>query len=96
MSEQIQLSLDFGHDSTNAKSGLDLWLEQRAARTKALARELGLPLQHHVEMTLLNGMRLIGRLELAHDSLWLEADSTEFRIGSVTFTRAEIESCVRE
>ena len=79
-------------------SGIDSWRAERAARMRLLARKAALPLEHAVEVTLLNGLVLRGLLRLETDSLWIEDDKEEqlvFEVDRVPFRIHEIESCIR-
>ena len=64
---------------------------------EALCREIGLPLKQLVEVRLLQGPILRGKLRLESDQLWPKGDQAPlvFWIGETTFGRAEIESVVR-
>jgi hypothetical protein len=66
--------------------------------TEAAAEKLNLPLGHPSEVWLCGGIRLRGTLRLVKDILFIEEDrlrSLPLEIAGVTFTFAEIESCVR-
>ena len=95
MSEQLSLNFE-GAPATI--SGLDLWREQRRAETESLARRLGLPIGHAVQIWLTSGTLLEGTLLLAEDDLLLDHErSTKLRlqIDRADFQASEIASCVR-
>jgi len=76
--------------------GLDRWHQERERALNALARTLGLPLGHPVELELQDGTRLRGRLVPAEDTLWFEPGrDVRLRIDRCTFRPAEIAACVR-
>jgi hypothetical protein len=94
-SQDPQLALDFQHGT---EGGLEEWQERRRQALRALAAKLGLPLGHEVELWLQNDLRLRGRLELKEQKLFIEDTrdlGLELRVGAVTFTSREIQSCVR-
>lgn len=91
-----QLEIAFGSDP--AERGFNQWQEQRQQAKKELARHLGLPLEHIVEVWLRNGIRLRGKLRLSEEKLFVQEAkeaSLSLRVDNVPFTSAEIESCVR-
>lgn len=91
-----QGELDFSNCSLG--SGLDRWREERRQAQRELACRLGLPLGHHVEVWLLDGVRLNGRLELAEQLLFVEeiaAPELRLMVEGIVFQPGDIESCVR-
>ena len=58
----LQSELNFNEDGGN--EGYTRWLVGRQVATEILARKMGLPLGHEVEVWLIGGMRLRGRLRL--------------------------------
>jgi hypothetical protein len=89
---------DLPFDAPGAQSGYERWQEDRRAARCELARRLGLPLGHQVEIWLRGEIRLRGRLNLAEEQLFLpekEYPQIQLAVGRATFTAAEIESCVR-
>ncbi len=63
-----------------------------------LARRLGLPLGHPVEVWLCGGVRLRGLLRLKEELLFIHEDNTrslEFVVDGVSFPYRELESCSR-
>jgi hypothetical protein len=63
-----------------------------------LARRIGLPLGHQVEVWLCGGIRLRGKLRLREDILCIEEERMrhlELVVDHVHFTYREMESCVR-
>ena len=95
--------LNFGFESENdeptaPEAGLNMWRDEREENMGNLGRASGMPLNHLVEVTLLSGPLLRGRLRLAVDSLWIEVDHIEkilFEVDGTPFRKSEIESCVR-
>ena len=97
MSEQ-QPQLEINFRSSQPEHGFQIWLNQRRAALTELARHLGLPLGHPVELWLKGDVRLSGILQLAEPPLFLPEDRNlrlELRIERCTFTPEDIESCVR-
>ena len=65
---------------------------------KELARQMGLPLEHPVEVWLRGGIRLRGKLRLREEMLFVQSEKESglsLVVDGVPFTWAEIESCVR-
>lgn len=92
--EQLQLRFD----SLHTCDGYSGWIEQRRAALERLAREVGLPLGHRVELWLSGGIRLRGILGFNDELLFVpeKRDETcQFAVDGVPFSAAEIESCVR-
>lgn len=85
-SGQIELGFDGGSND----EGYLAWVQQQNEAITAMARQLGLPLGHQVEVWLKDGTLLKGRLLLRE-----VGKDTEFMVGRVGFSAAEIESCVR-
>jgi hypothetical protein len=91
-----QLEIAFGSDP--AERGFAQWQGQRRQAKKELARRMGLPLEHQVEVWLRNGIRLRGNLRLSEEKLFIQEvneASLSLLVDNVPFTSAEIESCVR-
>lgn len=92
----LQSELSFGEDG-NAE-GYTRWLVGRQVATEILARKMGLPLGHEVEVWLVGGMRLRGKLRLQEETLFIEEERVRhlgLRVDKVAFTYREMESCVR-
>ena len=83
-----QAELGFG--DAGQSNGYQLWVQERAKEMQAMARRLGLPLGHAVEVWLKDGTLLQGRLLVRGD-----ATKWELVVGRVGFSVSEIESCVR-
>jgi hypothetical protein len=97
MNPPVQATFDFDQ-APSGEDGVTEWHRQRERAVHRLARKLGLPLDHEVEVWLLNGMRLRGRLKLKETMLFLETvdpHSLELLIDRVDFRHADMESCVR-
>jgi len=96
--EQLGFDLTPGGGGEGKPSGYDRWQTERRQALAEAARKLGLPLGHRAEVILRGGVRLVGDLRLAEDTLWVEARRdfhVLLRIERCTFTAAEVESCVR-
>jgi hypothetical protein len=92
-----QGELDFSEH--RGPSGLDRWRENRQRAERELARRLGLPLGHPVEVWLSNGIRLRGLLQLSEERLLFEEGPTArlaLRVDGTTFDVAEMASCTRQ
>ena len=92
--QQIEFSFSPKPDRPPPDSGYET--EWRVA-AETLCREIGLPLKQLVDVRLLQGPILRGKLRLDSDQLWPKGEQAPlvFRIGQTTFGRAEIESVVR-
>ena len=69
------------------------------AAVQELARRLGLPLDHQVEVWLCGGIRLRGKLRLQEEILFIEEERVRHLglvVDHVAFTLREMESCVRK
>lgn len=91
-----QDELDFNAGGTG--EGHAHWMAGRKLAADELARRLNLPLHHEVEVWLVGGIRLQGKLQLQEEVLFVEEDQVRqlgLRIGRTTFTVREMESCVR-
>jgi hypothetical protein len=67
-------------------------------RLRELSGKLGMPLGAEVEVVLVGGIRLRGRLELVDENLWIETRRDvrlRLQIGACTFGLSEVETCVR-
>ena len=97
MSTQGEFELDTG--SGNAADGYSGWLVGRKMAARKLAQRLNLPLDQQVEVWLVGGIRLRGKLRLQEELLFIEEDRVRhlaLRIDHVSFSLREIESCVRQ
>jgi hypothetical protein len=91
-----QTELNF--NSTVQNDALLAWREQRKQAHIALARKIGLPLDHKVELWLRGGIRLRGMLRMKENLLLVPEDDAPdmaFEVGNVPFLIEEMESCVR-
>ena len=80
------------------RDGLERWRNQRREMVRKVGLELGLPLNHTVEVWLRGGIRLRGQLTLREEMLYVETPqdlNLELVVDGVTFRWTEIESCVR-
>jgi hypothetical protein len=78
--------------------GYARWLTGRKLAAAELARRLNLPLRHQVEVWLVGGIRLRGKLQLQEEMLFIEEERVRqlaLRVDHVPFTLNEMESCVR-
>ncbi len=94
-----QIEFQFGQTiASPAESGYERWQNDRRTALNELARTMGLPLGHEAEVVLRGGAILTGKLALAEDQLWVEAQRNFrllLRVERCTFAAAEILSCVR-
>jgi len=70
----------------------------RRVAADELARRMGLPLGHEVEVWLVGGVRLRGKLRLVENLLFIEEDRVrhlELMVDRVPFAYREMESCIR-
>jgi hypothetical protein len=91
-----QSELDFGNEG--AGEGYANWLAQRKLAVGELARLMNLPLEHQVEVWLVGGIRLRGRLRLQEERLFYVKDEVPqltLLVDGVPFSVQEMESCVR-
>jgi hypothetical protein len=94
MNEQAE----FTFQAAPSENGYLRWMEVRRAAASDLARRLGLPLGHLVEVWLLGGIRLEGRLQLKEELMFVEEDQVrqlQFTVDHTPFFLREMESCVR-
>ena len=84
-------------DPSAETAGYQRWKQERAATLEKLARSLGLPLGHRVEVWLRGNIRLTGLLTLREEKLILDEPhpKLELVVDNVPFTPGELESCVR-
>jgi hypothetical protein len=82
--------IEFGFDGGGHADGYWLWTQGREQEMREMARRLGLPLAHEVEVWLKDGTLLKGRLMLRE-----YRSDVELMIGRVGFSVSEIQSCVR-
>lgn len=91
-----QGEFDFG--SGSAGEGHARWLAQRKLAVGELARQINLPIGHPVEVWLVGGVRLRGKLQLQEEKLfWGQHDvqNLGLLVDHVPFSLQEMESCVR-
>jgi hypothetical protein len=89
---------EFNFDAGTAGDGYARWLAARQLAASELARRLNLPLQHEVEVWLVGGIRLRGKLRLREEMLCVEeyhVRHLELAVDHVPFKMSEMESCVR-
>ncbi|HYT61509.1 MAG TPA: hypothetical protein VEL06_15135 [Haliangiales bacterium] len=89
---------EFDFDTEAAGEGYSRWLAGRKLAAVELARRLNLPLNREVEVWLVGGIRLRGKLQLQEEMLFIEEDRVrhlELQVDHVSFTIREMESCVR-
>ena len=96
MASGSQEEFDFG--SAQESAGFLRWRQERQEAIQALARKMGLPIGHPVELWLRDGVRLKGRLLLQEERLFIE-EARDFHlmlvVDGVPFEANDIESCVR-
>ena len=89
---------EFSFGARQSGKGYDRWLAVRRVAAQELARQIGLPLGHQVEVWLVGGIRLRGKLRLREELLFIEEDRVrhlELVVDHVEFAYREMESCVR-
>lgn len=93
----MQKELNFGGKGAS-ELGYTNWMNDRRVAVEEVARRMNLPLGHEVEVWLIGGIRLRGRLRLQENLLFIDEDRARHLgliIGNVAFAYREIESCVR-
>jgi hypothetical protein len=91
-----QGEFSFGNGSTD--QGYTRWLDQRKQAAIEVARQIHLPLDRQVEVWLVGGVRLRGKLLLQEEKLFLGNDDVQHHglsVDHVPFSIHEMESCVR-
>ena len=94
--QDSQLELSFAEGG--GEDGLSQWRKERLQAIEKLARQLGLPLNHVVEIWLRDGVRLRGRLLLKEEYLLIEDRrdmELQLSVDGVSFAVKEIEGCCR-
>jgi hypothetical protein len=92
----LQGELCFAADGPEV--GYTKWVALRQLAVEAAAQKLNLPLGHRSEVWLRGGIRLRGTLRLANEILFIEETrmlELALVVDGVTFTYAEMESCLR-
>ena len=80
------------------RNGYTRWQQERRDTMTQLARKLGLPLGHPVEVWLRGDIRLRGTLRLREELLFVpdgRASQLQLTVDGVHFTADEMASCVR-
>ena len=65
---------EFDFEAGPAPDGYSKWLTDRKVATRELARRLNLPLDHQVEVWLIDGVRLRGKLCLQEEMIFIWED----------------------
>jgi hypothetical protein len=89
---------EFNFGSQGGEAGYSQWITGRKMAAAELARRIGLPLGHQVEVWLCGGIRLRGKLRLPEELLFIEEERLrhlELLVDQVSFTYREMDSCVR-
>jgi hypothetical protein len=89
---------ELGFAAGGSEKGHTEWLAGRRMATQQLARRMGLPLGHQVEVWLNGGIRLRGKLRLQEEVLFIEEEHVRhlgLMVDKLAFTYREMESCVR-
>ena len=89
---------EFDFENAHDDQGFTRWVTARKLAAAELARRLNLPLSHEVEVWLVGGIRLRGKLRLQEEMLFIEEDRVRhlvLQVDNVPFTMREMESCVR-
>lgn len=95
---RLNLQSELNFDEEGSDAGYTRWLVGRQVATEILARKMGLPLGHEVEVWLIGGMRLRGKLRLLEEVMFIEEERVRhlgLSVDKVAFTYREMESCVR-
>jgi hypothetical protein len=94
--DRVQKEFNFSESRT--EEGHTKWLAGRRMAAAELARRIGLPLGHEVEVWLRGGIRLRGTLRLQEEVLFIEEERLR-HLGLIVdhcpFIYREMESCVR-
>jgi hypothetical protein len=88
----------FNFEAAGTDRGYTQWLTGRRMAVEELARRMNLPLGHQVEVWLLGGIRLRGKLRLEEEVLFIDEERVRhlgLAVDKVPFTYREMESCVR-
>lgn len=94
----MNLQGQFSFDAAPGQDGYSKWVAARKLAAAALAKRVGLPLGHQVEVWLRGNIRLRGLLVLREEKLFLEQEqlrSLELAVGRTPFVYGEMDSCVR-
>jgi len=89
---------EFNFSASRSEAGYSKWLMSRQIAVQELARRMNLPLGHQVEVWLIGGVRLRGKLKLAEETLFIDEERVrhlDLLVDHVRFTYREMESCVR-
>ena len=89
---------EFSFEAGGTDQGYTQWLTGRRMAAKELARQINLPLGHEVEVWLVGGIRLRGKLRLREEMLFIEEERVrhlELMVDRTNFTYRDMESCVR-
>jgi hypothetical protein len=94
----VRRQREFNFKGHASEAGYDGWLAGRRLAVEELARRMGLPLGHQVEVWLTGGIRLRGKLRLWEEVIFIEEDRVrhlEMLVDHFSFAYREMESCVR-
>jgi hypothetical protein len=94
----MHLQGELNFQARGAAAGHAQWVALRQMAVEEAARKLNLPVGHPSEVWLRGGIRLRGILRLAEQLLFIEEARVRdlpLLLDGVSFTYAEIESCVR-
>jgi hypothetical protein len=97
-STSVNTQREFNFNEDNHEQGYERWLTGRKVLVAEMARRIGLPLRHRVEVWLYGGLRLRGTLKLKEEMLFIEEESLrliELMVDHVVFAYREMESCIR-
>ncbi|MBE7501115.1 MAG: hypothetical protein HS113_12560 [Verrucomicrobiales bacterium] len=89
---------EFAFDASPGRNRESAWHRERQEAVRTLAEKLGLPLEQLVEVRLLDGVILQGRLRVREETLFLDRVDTaniDLAIGRATFRHGDIKACVR-
>ncbi|MGI8604064.1 MAG: hypothetical protein ACR2OZ_13880 [Verrucomicrobiales bacterium] len=93
----IQPELDLDAPAGSGTAGWEHWRAERDRQMFELSKQMGLPLGRQVEIELVNGPVLRGRLLLDSPELFLPSrgyTQVRLRIGRAVFEAAHVSQCV--
>lgn len=94
----MNLQGQFSFEAGQAQDGYSTWVATRKKAAGELAKRMGLPLGHKVEVWLAGNIRLRGTLQLREERLFIQEDQIrhlELVVDGTPFMYREMESCVR-
>jgi hypothetical protein len=89
---------EFDFSEASSTEGHARWMEGRQLVAAELARRVGLPIGHEVEVWLRGGVRLRGRLQLQEQVQMIDEERLrhlEMLVDHVPFAYRDMDSCIR-